>query len=243
MFCFPRYFFLRVNSAEAGIDRLLLVIDDYEFLQWALGEFLVAQLLNMLRRAKFESVFVILGRDQLTATNPAWDHHYKANLAKAIVLNPLSRCEFDELMESEGVSTVEEKERAWRDTQGYPYYVQLWVEEKAAGGKTAVMLKSFYARTTRWMSEQQKYWLPFTLFLDEVNVRTLEAMIGDEQEAVEAFHWFECEGSVRDTSAPVFRVREYLRSRLVDYLRISNPSLCEDLERRAKQVNCRDSMS
>ena len=69
------------------------------------------------------------------------------------------------------------------------------------------------------MSDREKGWLQHAMFLDEVNIRTLRAMVGDEEEGEEAFRWFEREGSVRDTSGSAFRVREYLRSRLIDYLR------------------------
>jgi hypothetical protein len=92
------------------------------------------------------------------------------------------------------------------------------------------MLKRFHDRTTRWMSDREKGWLQHALFLDEVNIRTLRCMIGNEQEAVEAFRWFEREGSVRDTTGSCFRVREYLRSRLMDYLRVSNPDQCKQLQ-------------
>jgi hypothetical protein len=224
------------HSKVKGIDRLLLILDDYEMLQEPLGEFLVGHLLPALRSANFQSVVMILGRDQLEATNPAWDQHLKPNLLRRIALAPLSRAEMDQLVESYEVRAQEEKERAWRDTQGYPFYVQLWIEEMASGGRSAVMLKRFHDRTTRWMNVRQKRWLQFTMFLDEVNIRTLKGMIGDEQETEEAFRWFEREGSVRDTSGSVFRVREYLRSRLIDYLRVSDPDHCEQLRRRGESA-------
>jgi hypothetical protein len=224
------------HSKIKGIDRLLLVFDDYEMLQEPLGEFLVGHLLPALRAASFQSTVIILGRDQLEATHPAWDQHLKGNVLKRITLDPLSRTEMDQLVESFGVRSPDEKERAWRDTQGYPFYVQLWIEEAESGGRGAVMLKRFHDRTTRWMGDREKRWLQHTLFLTEVNKRTLRTMLGSEAEADEAFRWFEREGSVRDTAGSSFRVREYLRSRLVDYLRASDPDRCEELERRGRSV-------
>src|SRR5713226_6992087 len=103
-----------------------------------------------------------------------------------------------------------------------------------SGGRSAVMLKRFHDRTTRWMSDHEKGWLQHTLFLEAVNIRTLQGMVGNEQEAVKAFRWFEREGSVRDTSGNTFRVREYLRSRLIDYLRVSDPDQCEQLRRKGE---------
>lgn len=217
-----------------GIDRLLLILDDYEKLQNSIGVFLASHLLSGLNSAKFESVVIILGRDQLEATDPSWDQHLKKNLLPRIALTPLLQSEMNELVESYGVEESEEKERVWRDTQGYPFYVQLWLDELASGGRSAIMLKRFNDRTTRWMNDQQKNWLQHILFLDEINIRTLEKVLDNEREASEVFNWFQHEGSIRDTSGTAFRVREYLRSRLIDYLKISDPDRCEQLQQKGK---------
>ena len=228
--------FKPAHAKMKGIDRLLLILDDYEAFQDPLGEFLVGHLLPSLRSANFQSVVVVIGRDQLEATHLDWGHQIKANLLPRIDLAPLSHSEMDQLVDSYGETPQEEKERAWRDTQGYPLYVRLWIEEAAAGGRGAVTLKIFYDRTTRWMSDRQKGWLQHALFLDEVNVRTMQAMIGDEEQGAEAFNWFQSDGSVRDTAAATFRVREYLRSRLIDYLRVSDPDRYEQLQRKGQLV-------
>ncbi len=46
--------------------------------------------------------------------------------------------------------------------------------------------------------------------------------------------WFQAEGSVRDTTTPAFRVREYVRSRLADYLKLTDPDRHADLERKGR---------
>jgi hypothetical protein len=109
-----------------GIDRLLLILDDYEKVQAAVGEFLVSYLLPALKTAPFESVVVILGRDQFAATHPAWDQHLRPTQLKSMTLDPLPWRDMDALVESYGLHSAEGKERAWRDTHGYPFYVQLW---------------------------------------------------------------------------------------------------------------------
>lgn len=215
-----------------GVDRLLLVIDDYEKVQSVLGEFLVSHLLPHLQRAPFETIAVIIGRDQLSATHPGWDQHLRASAMPPISLAPLTRAEMNSLVASYGVSSGVETERAWADTQGYPYYVQLWVEEATSGGGGALMLKKFYDRTTRWMTEEQRDWLSKILFLDDVNIRTLCSVTESEEEARSAYRWFETEGSVRDTSASTFTVRPYLRTRLLDYLKISDPDLFDRMSRK-----------
>jgi hypothetical protein len=227
------------RSKIEGIDRLLLILDDYEKLQASIGEFVVSYLLPALKSARFESVVIILGRDQLQATHPAWDQHLRPILLPRIVLEPLSRQDMEELVESYGVRSSGEKERAWQDTQGYPFYVQLWIEEVESGGRSVVMLKRFYDRTTRWMSDKEKEWLHLTLFLEEVNKWSLRSMTENDEEAQDAFRWFEREGSVRDTVGGVFRVREYLRSRLSDYLCISDLDLYEQWERKGRSLTTR----
>ena len=99
------------------------------------------------------------------------------------------------------------------------------------------MLKRFYDRTTRWMNEQQKNWLKHVLFLNEINIYTLQKMFENKNEASAVFEWFQKEGSIRDTYGSVFRVREYLRSRLIDYLQISDPESCDLLRRKGELSN------
>lgn len=219
-------------SKLKGIERLLLILDDYEKLQDSMGVFLVKHLLTGLNSANFESVVIILGRDQLEATDPSWDQHFKKYLLPGIALKPLSQPEMNELVELSGIKESDEKERVWRDTQGYPFYVQLWADELSLGGRSAIMLQRFHKRTTHWMNEQQKNWLQHIIFLDEINIRTLQKMLDDEYEAAEVFNWFQHEGSIRDTSSATFRVREYLRSRLIDYLQISDPDRCKQLQQK-----------
>ncbi|MBK6335595.1 MAG: hypothetical protein IPF60_07430 [Betaproteobacteria bacterium] len=104
----------------------------------------------------------------------------------------------DELATAYKVTDPEQQERAWKDTQGYPLLVHLWIEEARDGegndGPGVGLLKRFHDRTTRWMSEEQKCWLDHVLFLNRVNIRSMIAMLGDEAEARRAFQWFESEG-------------------------------------------------
>ena len=231
---------LRATHAKIkGCDRLLLILDDYERLQPAFGEFLVGYLLPALRNASFEFVVIVLGRDQLAATHPGWDQHLRPFQQKPIALDALTRPEIVTLLDLYGIRDPAEIERVWRDTQGYPFYVQLWIEEMESGGRNALMLKRFHDRTTRWMSIEEKRWLLYTLFLDAVNIRSLRAMLGDAEEAAVAFHWFEQEASVRDTAGASFRVREYLRSRLLDYLRVSDPDRFDELQCKASALDQR----
>src|SRR3954447_8546170 len=109
----------------------------------------------------------------------------------------------DDLAELFGVVDSREKDRIWNDTLGYPYYLQLWVEEMKAGGRTAVMLKRFHDRITRWMTDEQKGWLDVVIFLDRVDKQTLSWYFEGSETIDQVFDWFEREASVRDTESPV----------------------------------------
>ena len=220
-----------------GVKRLLLILDDYEHLEKTLGDFLLTYFLPALRVAHFETTVIIIGRDQLVSTSTAWDQHIKTSLLPPITLPHLSRTEMDQLVEASGVTDTSEKERAWRDTEGYPLNVELWIEEAKSGGRSALMLRRFYERQTRWMSDKEKFWLQHVQFLEAVNKRTLQKMLGNPEEATQALYWFEREGSVRDTLKHTYQVREYIRSRLIDYLNLVDPDRCEELRRQAEAAS------
>jgi hypothetical protein len=215
-----------------GVHRLLLIVDDYEALCRSWGAFLVGQLLPRLKHARFPSVVILLGRDRLEATHPDWDSHLKGVIVDRIALQPLNRAEMEDLLRRQGVKDPQESERAWADTEGYPYFVQLWLEEHRSGGRTAVTLQRFYDRITHWMTVQQKCWLEVVLVLEVVNKLTLAGLVYDPQEVHDLFEWFKRDGSVRDTNAEVFRVREYMRSRLTRYLEITDPGRLQELRKR-----------
>lgn len=235
-----RNLFRPAQPKVKGVDRLLLVIDDYESLQSHFGEFLVTYLMPRLEQCRFETVAVIIGRDQLALTHPGWGQHHQRHMAPPISLSALSRGEMEELVRKNGRSSRKELDRAWADTLGYPLLVTLWLDEaREAGhgeGPSIGMLKRFHDRTTHWLTEEQRRWLDHALFLPRVNVETFAAMLGDGEEARRAMQWFEGDGSVRDAQGRVFKVREYVRSRLADYLEAIDPARFRDLQARAGQV-------
>lgn len=63
-----------------NLDRLLLVIDDYEALAATLGDFLISSLVPRLAEARFATVIIIAGRDDLEYTHPGWGQHCKRYL-------------------------------------------------------------------------------------------------------------------------------------------------------------------
>lgn len=212
------------------VDRLLLVIDDYEAVKESLERFLVDHLFVSLKDARFETTAVLIGRDRLADTSHNdWQRQLGGALLEPISVRALERSEMDELCRANGVIDAAEQDRAWSDTAGYPFFVQLWLEETQAGGRTAMLLKRAYERTTKWMNGEQRRWLAHALVLDSVDVRQFRLILGDETEARRAFEWFQNDPSVRDPHSATFRVREYLRSRLLDYIKLSDPDQYDDL--------------
>ncbi|HVJ82555.1 MAG TPA: hypothetical protein VNC50_15910 [Planctomycetia bacterium] len=226
-----------------GIERLLLVIDDYEFLMRYIGDWLVAYLLPGLRDANFQSIVTIVGRDKLAATHAYWNKELAGIMVERIPLKVLELQEFVELCRLQGVTDAALRDRIWRDTSGFPYLIQLWLEEldearsEGIDGPSALMLRSFYDRTTRFMSAEQRGWLDRILFLDDVNKRTLKAFFSDSAEVDRVQEWFEGEPSIRDPNAQMFRVRDQLRTRLREYLRRKDPDRFDDLARQGKTAS------
>lgn len=220
-------------SKISDCDRLLLVIDDFESISEISAEFLARYFLPKLKDAMFQSVVVISGRDDLTATNPSWNQHLQVHLLDpSIDVGPLSRAEIDDIARDEGVDA----EVLWRDTDGYPYFIQLWIEANRRGGETALSLKKFYDRTTRWMTDQQKTWLNSCVFIDDISIDSIFKLTDSQSDAATIFSWFEMEGSIRDTSTKCFTVRSYVRGRILEYLRLRDPSGTSAQEDKARRL-------
>ena len=68
-------------SKVPGLDRLLLLLDDYESLDVAMTTFLADHLVPRLARASFETVLVVLGRDRLSDTHAVWKQRHEGRFA------------------------------------------------------------------------------------------------------------------------------------------------------------------
>ena len=217
-----------------GCDRLLLLIDDYEKVSESIGTFLAQHFLPLLKDTSFESVIVLSGRDDLTATHPSWNQHLQIHLVEPpIDVGPLEKEDIDAIAAVEKVDS----EALWRDTDGYPYFIQLWIEAHRRGGETAISLKKFYDRTTRWMEIEQKQWLEFCVFINEVNLETLEKITTDRSLSEQIMNWFQSEASVRDTNTRKYTVRSYVRQRIKDYMELTDPAQYRKLSLQAKELD------
>ena len=211
-----------------GLDRLLLVIDDYEAIGGLLGDFLVGALVPELATAPFRTVLLVLGRDDLETTHPGWSQHCRRFLREQIRLTPFRREEADDLFRAAGIDPSRFA-ALYEATQGFPFLISLAVEEAGeAGGDSVVFLRRFYDRTTRWMTDREREWLTRICYLERVDEDTLRQMFPDENVS-RIQDWFEREPSVRDPSATHFRVRPMVREKMLRYLEVRAPSRHREL--------------
>lgn len=214
-----------------GVDRLVLLVDDFEALAPVLQELLVSALLPKLAEARFRTSVVILCRDALDAMHPAWAQHAGEYLRETLPLRAFTRAEALDLLRAAGVPE-DRLEGLYAATQGFPFLVSLVAEEERTGGGSALFLKKFYDRTTRWMSERERGWFERVCYLDAVNLDTLPRVV-ERGEVRRVQEWFEKDASVRDPEAPVFAVRPLIREKVLRYLELRSPSRHQELLARA----------
>ncbi len=218
-----------------GLERLLLVLDDYESSAELLGDFLVGALVPALAAAPFQTVLVILGRDDLKATHPGWDQHCRRYVKEQIRLAPFDADTTYRLFAEAGIAAARWP-ALYEATQGFPFLISLACEEATeAEAESVVFLRRFYERTTRWMSERERDWFERVCYLDRVDEDTLRTLFAaDEVPAVQ--DWFERESSVRDPAAAYFRVRPMVREKVLRYLEVRRPNRHAELQARCHKV-------
>lgn len=221
-----------------GASRLLLIIDDYESVQGILSSFISEKLGPLLQRSRFQSTVVIIGRDDLKNTGAGWDKNLSKSIFPPIKVKALQREELCELLNTINITDPASQERAWQDTEGYPFAVNLWAEEylEGCGTQSAVMLHRFYERTTYWMDDKQREILSRLVFLEKVNIDVLKVMLDGNGDPKAIFDWFKREASIRDTSSADYRVRPFIRSRIIAHLMNESPNMVADYENLAKKV-------
>jgi hypothetical protein len=215
-----------------GATRLLLIFDDYEVLAPVLGDFLVGSLVPRLAEASFPTLMLVCGRDDLEATHTGWAQHAKKHLAEQIHLAPFAREEAMALLEEGGVAEAR-RGPIFELTQGFPFLLTLAIEEAGfEGAGSALFLRKFFDRTTRWMTPREQEWFARVCYLDVVNEDTLRRLFPDE-DVRRIQDWFEREASIRDPAAEQFRVRPLIREKVLRYLELRSPSRHQELRERA----------
>jgi hypothetical protein len=215
-----------------GAHRLVLFLDDYEAIGPLLGDFLVGALVPELATAPFDTLLVVAGRDDIEATHPGWAQHAQPYLLDPIRLAPFNEEAAFSLLAEAGVP---EARRAplFAATQGYPFLLTLAIEEATTeGAESALFLRKFFDRTTRWMNPTEQDWFTRLCYLDTINEDTL-ARLFPPGSVPEIQDWFEHEASIRDPAAAFFRVRPLIRDKVLRYLELRAPSRHAELLARA----------
>ncbi len=216
------------QSPIPGLRRLLLIIDDYEAVSGLLGDFLVGALVPELAAAPFQTVLLVIGRDDIETTHPGWAQHCRRYLREQIRLRPFDVAAAQTMFAAAGIP-----EGRWgalyEATQGYPFLISLAVEEAGDyGGESVVFLTRFHDRVTRWMTEREREWFLRICFLDRVDEDSLKVCFPEENVA-RIQDWFEREPSVRDPAAPYFRVRPMVREKMQRYMQVRAPTRYAEL--------------
>jgi hypothetical protein len=206
-----------------GHDRLLLIIDDLESVSAVVMSFLLEHLLPRLADARFETLLICVGRDRLVDTHPGWKQHFAPYLLGDIALSSFSPEDAERYVREAGVTSDAAVARIVADTQGFPYLLASEVEAELDGGRSALALKLFVDRTTRWMTPEQRRWLRALCFLDPVTVEGIQRMLPDAP-AEEVLTWFKTEASIRDPRAQRWSVLPIIRSRVRAYVENDSPA-------------------
>ncbi len=216
-----------------GIDRLLFIVDDYESFSPTFGRFLIEDLMPLLARAKFESLVIVLGRDQLIDTDEGWLHRLERHLIGQLRLVRLSPAEAERYVRSRAITDDAVVSRLVAETEGFPLLLASEVESQLSGGSSALGLKRFFDRTTYAMSPAQRGWLVKLCFLPRISLETIEIMIPGEP-AAEILEWFKNDASSRSSeSERGWVVIPIIRSRTMEYLRNDSPRLHREYLARA----------
>jgi hypothetical protein len=216
---------------------VLLIVDDYEALAPLLEDFLIEALIPKLAAAPFRSLVWLSGRDDLEAMHPSWSQHLLPYFRKQLRLEPFAKADALLLLEQAGVPE-EKRMEIYEQTQGYPFLLHLLAEEVAREDQgSALMLRKFYDRTTRWMSERQREWFIRICYLDNVNHDSLACFFSSE-DVPTIQDWFEQEASIRDPAKSTFCVRPLIRQKVLKYQEIRSPNLHREWTRIASEGPC-----
>lgn len=214
--------FWRITQAPIpGMGRVLLVLDDFEATGPLIEEFVVGALVPELARAPFPVLLLVLGRDDIEAMHPGWAQHCSKHLKERIRVEPFDQQTALALMEAAGIP-AQHQPGLFEASQGFPFLLASLIEEWQQGGGSALFLRRFVDRTTRWMSPRERGWFERVCYLPQVDLRTLSWLFpADEARRVQ--DWFEREASIRDPQAPVFAVRPLIREKLLRYQEVRDP--------------------
>jgi len=218
-----------------GLDRCLVVLDDYEALEPTLDNFLRQELLPRLAKQHFETVIIIVGRDSVLDVDFAWDQYFGKHIVQDIRLAPLTEDESRQYLSAQGIDDPKAMDRIIQDSMGLPFLLAAEADCELKGGKSALTLQKFVDRTTRWMTQEQKSWVLALAFLDEINEHSVRCMLPDTDPA-NVVEWFKREASIRSPDTAKWTMLPIIRSRVQASVQNDSPNHYRIYQERAAKA-------
>jgi hypothetical protein len=203
-----------MHSPIQGINRLLLVIDDFEILGKTIIDFITTALIPALQKSNFHSTLIFVGRDDISDANVAFQHHLSHLIREKIRLDKFSDEVAKTMFINAGYAGVE-LDSLLEESLGYPFLVNLLCDAK---GGSVSFYQQFFERTTRWMAPTEKKWVLPLCYLDRITETSVELMIPDVPSS-SVVGWFKNEASIRDPAAEWYVIAPYIRRTLLEFNR------------------------
>jgi hypothetical protein len=200
------------HSPIKGLNRLLLVIDDFEILGKTIIDFVTTALIPTLEGANFHTTIIIVGRDDIADAHVAFQHHLSHLVKDRLRLDKFTDKVTQGMFLEAGYSQ-EELGQLMIESLGYPFLVKLLCEAK---GGSVSFYQQFFERTTRWMGATERGWVLPLCYLKTITEESISHMLpGVPASAV--IDWFKHEASLRDPNASWYVIAPYIRRTLIEF--------------------------
>jgi hypothetical protein len=204
--------FKLTHSPIKGLDRLLLVIDDFEILGQTVIEFVTTALIPALEGSNFHTTLIFVGRDDIADAHVAFQHHLshlvKDKLRLDKFTDDVAQCMFLEAGYSQ-----DEIGQLMMESLGYPFLVNLLCEAK---GGSVSFYQQFFERTIRWMGPTERNWVLPLCYLERITEGSI-SQIFPGISASTVMEWFKHEASLRDPSSSWYVIAPYVRRTLIEF--------------------------
>lgn len=200
------------HSPIKGLDRLLLVIDDFEILGKTIIEFVTTALIPALEGANFHTTLIFVGRDDIADAHIAFQHHLSHLVKDRLRLDKFTDKVALDMFLGAGYGQ-EELGQLMMESLGYPFLVNLLCEAK---GGSVSFYQQFFERTTRWLGPTERGWVLPLCYLETITEESISHMLpGVSASAV--IEWFKHEASLRDPNASWYVIAPYIRRTLIEF--------------------------
>lgn len=206
--------FRLTHSPIKGLNRLLLVIDDFEILGKTIVAFVTSALIPALEQSNFHTKLIFVGRDDLSDANVSFQHHLSHLIQEKLRLDTFPE-DVARAMFMEAGYAEAELPTLMQESLGYPFLVKLLCEAK---GGSVSFYQQFYERTTRWIGPVEREWVLPLCYLDRITEASVACMLPSVP-PTSVIEWFKHEASLRDPNEEWYVIAPYIRRTLIEYHR------------------------